>query len=384
MARKQKQLSAMEGRHRRGALFGEDQILRGTTFKKSRTLVEQLYANRLLVLLCLSGFILAAVTIFAVVSDQSSPVETCEIGHWCFKGRFMYACPPGRFGNSTILDNSNCSGLCEAGYECLAGSITSRGAPHGRDGGDRLCPQGYYCGIGTGDATLYPCLAGKYGTSLGLSNPECDGNCAAGFYCPEGSSSRKQIVCPPGSYCQEGSPSPVLCPEGTYGSIEGLTSPKCEANCSAEPGKYCPSGSVQDLKEDCARGHFCDGSVGPDSIKLCPEGRWGSSTGLISPDCDGPCEEGFYCLPGSIAGHSRFDLDAKTPQTTKTGAVWCPEGHFCPTNSASPFRCKNGTYGAFFGVFDPDCSGRCDPGFFCPEGSTDAQQTLCQEGTSAV
>ena len=160
--------------------------------------MEQLYANRLLVLLCLSGFILAAVTIFAVVSDQSSPVETCEIGHWCFKGRFMYACPPGRFGNSTILDNSNCSGLCEAGYECLAGSITSRGAPHGRDGGDRLCPQGYYCGIGTGDATLYPCLAGKYGTSLGLSNPECDGNCAAGFYCPEGSSSRKQIVCPRG------------------------------------------------------------------------------------------------------------------------------------------------------------------------------------------
>ena len=48
-----------------------------------------------------------------------------------------------------------------------------------------------------------------------------------------------QVQCPPGTYCMEGVRRP--CPQGTYGSSPGLSSSRCSGPCHA--GYYCPQGS---------------------------------------------------------------------------------------------------------------------------------------------
>ena len=48
-----------------------------------------------------------------------------------------------------------------------------------------ICLPGAYCLKGY----AHLCEAGHFGTSSGLSDPECEGHCDAGFYCPQGSTS---------------------------------------------------------------------------------------------------------------------------------------------------------------------------------------------------
>lgn len=53
------------------------------------------------------------------------------------------------------------------------------------------------------------------------------GECYAGFYCTLGASSPAPQddvtgnICPPGSYCEQGSPTHVYCPNGTYTNYSG-------------------------------------------------------------------------------------------------------------------------------------------------------------------
>ena len=50
-------------------------------------------------------------------------------------------CPSGRYGASEGLETSDCSGTCEAGYFCIAGSISPK---------NEACNQpGYHCPPGT-------------------------------------------------------------------------------------------------------------------------------------------------------------------------------------------------------------------------------------------
>ena len=43
-----------------------------------------------------------------------------------------------------------------------------------------ICPKGHFCLEGI----RYRCKAGRWGGSLGLYTPECDGLCSPGYYCP--------------------------------------------------------------------------------------------------------------------------------------------------------------------------------------------------------
>ena len=51
-----------------------------------------------------------------------------------------------------------------------------------------------YC-PGPGDGGLYTCPGGVYGNSSGLTTAACSGGCAAGFYCPPGSSTPTAMLC---------------------------------------------------------------------------------------------------------------------------------------------------------------------------------------------
>ena len=57
------------------------------------------------------------------------------------------------------------------------------------------------------------------------------------YYCEIGSNRTTEYICPAGSYCPEGSPSPTPCPAGTYSNTEGMTNSSSCTLC--DPGKYC-------------------------------------------------------------------------------------------------------------------------------------------------
>lgn len=184
----------------------------------------------------------------------------CPKGYRCFNG-IKYACLGGTYGNKIGLghDATNCSGICPAGWYCPsaithhpfqfpcgggfgnnvtndkdsivssrfcpAGSayptLTAEGyyaidsyiATGGGYGGERICPRGSYCKKGL----RYDCPAGRYGAHIGVTNSSCTGSCSAGFYCPPGSVSSRQIQCDSASvYCPKGSAQPNIVSIGYY------------------------------------------------------------------------------------------------------------------------------------------------------------------------
>ena len=81
------------------------------------------------------------------IGHYSTPEDTfprtnqtlCEIGKYCDRGT-RYNCPAGTYGSSEGLTNDQCSGLCEAGYYCPAGSTSSTANDCGSV--DKYCPAG--------------------------------------------------------------------------------------------------------------------------------------------------------------------------------------------------------------------------------------------------
>lgn len=122
------------------------------------------------------------------------------------------------------------------------------------------------------------------------------GNCSAGYHCISGSWTPAPTdgisgrVCPEGTYCPEGIPTPVKCPAGTFNNFTGL---KTEGECTrCAPGMYCLN----------------DGLVYP--------------TGL--------CDERYFCELGAIYAK---------PLDTSTGGN-CSVGHYCPVGTKLPLPCQ--------------------------------------------
>ena len=343
----------------------------------------------------------------------------CSPGYYCIEGStssYASPCPGGFYGDQTGQVDANCSGFCPAGYFCPAGSsfaterpcnVPNYFCPAGSEhpvqvskgfysvgfGNEvfeaellrvdqMICDPGYYCVLGQ----RYPCPAGTFGNSSGISSPD------SLFYLCSG-------VCPSGSYCPQGSIVPTPCPAGTYGEVEGLTDSSCSGTCFL--GHYCPIGTS--IPFPCAGGIF------------------GNCTGATDPSCRGGdgcysqagfpvvqnllaqtnfnynlCSEGYYCPEGSISSHQyecgAFDLfcppgSAAPTQvsvgfysfTTQTGSprassgmiqsaqAECEIGFFCLAGIKSP--CPPGTIGSSIGLSSTSCSALCPLGHFCLSGS---------------
>ena len=106
-------------------------------------------------------------------------------------------CAPGRFGSSPARPDGQCTGACQPGHFCPAGST---------------------------NATANKCPSGTYNPVMGSSTAAACLNC------------------PPGSFCTEAATATELCPAGRYGSATSLSSADCSGTCA--PGYYCPEGSV--------------------------------------------------------------------------------------------------------------------------------------------
>ncbi|KAJ1412983.1 hypothetical protein B484DRAFT_173156, partial [Ochromonadaceae sp. CCMP2298] len=307
-----------------------------------------------------------------------APEPPCPAGEYMqygFEGLSLPAfrcmqCGGGRYGNTSGLTSSYCSGLCTASYYCppgstaptqlqcaqsiLAGEGDSAGNGDGRgDGSGVFCPEGSGAPIaaaagrrtiGAAEAAVRlelfannsvysQVFLGGNDTSLrvlqdaGLLSRDAD----------EASASTRvgAVLCRRGHYCAAGKEVP--CPVGTYGNITGLRTALCSGVC--EDAFHCPAGAAVPVL--CPLGYYCpDGKV----PVLCPAGTYGGSRGLRDQRCSGLCSAGHYCPAGSTA----------------------------PTQQP----CPQGRYGSA-GLVNSSCSGLCTEGYFCGPGSNSSTQEMC-------
>ncbi|KAE9138231.1 hypothetical protein PF007_g1495 [Phytophthora fragariae] len=363
----------------------------------------------------------------------TSSYADCPAGHYCPAGtaEVPVPCPVGTFSSTVRLTNvtecvdctpgSFCdsvaliqpTGLCAAGNFCPRRSESAFGKTGANE--THVCPAGAYCPQGTYLPT--PCPVGTYSNDTGLVQPGdcvfCDegmycadaglvepsGLCDAGFFCKRNSTRSNPTsgvvkitvktvdsaelamyfggqACPTGSYCPQGSGSPILCPEGSYTNATG--SPTCLA---CPPGYYCPLGCNDYLTNECPIGYYCPERTQRATQFPCLPGSFGNQTRLqdISQCTSAPggtyidepaavkpkgnCRSGFYCSGGSPTG---------TPtETTATGGP-CLPGTNCPEGSAVPIVCDAGAYCS---STNTDAALPCHEGFYCVQGSYTATPT---------
>jgi hypothetical protein len=154
-----------------------------------------------------------------------------------------------------------------------------------------MCEPGHYCVAGY----KYPCAPGTYGDSVGLFHHSCSGTCHAGFFCPLASTSAREIECGhAGVYCGGGDGTANPVDDGQYTVGTGFTSGHPHEH-QQVPERVSNSTSVGQMT--CEPGNYCAGGI----KRQCPAGTFGTSTGLTTANCDGLCERGFFCPPGSTS-----------------------------------------------------------------------------------
>jgi hypothetical protein len=274
---------------------------------------------------------------YAVGGDDNNTraaQEVCPPGHYCPESLgIKLTCPPGVYGGSYGLTDAACGGECSRGQYCPEASTEPSLCPAGTYNNETgkaalsdcvVCPLGHYC---VQESHLpVECPPGQYGDQEGLESSSCStrctalasmddqtdfaniicvaSQCEAGYYCPSGSVSARQVECGDVRlYCPAGSSIPVPVDEGYYtvpapgaeGANPANTTQVAQVLC--EPGNYCVEGSKY----------------------TCPAGYYGGSFGLSTAECSGQCSPGFTCAAGSVDGRA-----------TQCGnsTVYCPTGSF--------------------------------------------------------
>ena len=337
---------------------------------------------------------------FCSAGSTSPDGVLCEPGNYCPAGAiFEVPCTPGHY--CAGFGNFEPTGLCRAGYFCILGA--SSPTPSVTDGvtGGGECPSGFYCPVGSQNATACPpgtysavsgaenvtdscvvCPERMFCGGYGLSSPS--GVCDSGYYCPLGQtvSRPSEFVCPAGYFCPAGSSEPIRCPSGFFQNQTGQDS--C-LDCPA--GYYCDNTETATVYVNdsvCPAGFYC-----PDSTRFafeyaCPEGTFSNRTGLTDSEICTPCTAGSYCdkegltepsgscEPGYFC--SKGSMVANPPDSI------CESGFFCPAGSSEPSPCPPGTINPLFRQVSSLACVPCTGGSFCQGYNASLATGLCSSG----
>jgi hypothetical protein len=285
-----------------------------------------------------------------------SGFRKCEPGHYC-ENEKRNKCPSGTFGSISGLQNASCSGLCAPGYYCPLASISSHANKCYKENGNIssknytissvYCPEGSSIPLEVPSGYYSIDINGNDDITINTNSPSkieslrvAIKKCPKGWYCP-GKSDGKRF----------------RCAGGTYGSMEGLDTSTCTGKCPA--GYYCPAGSFEPYSKPCSS----------DPTKYCP----------IGSERPLPTQEGYYAVDYIKQDASSSAFLAKTISMGGFSATTiCPAGSFCLRGISLP--CPPGRYGSIKQSINPQCSGPCREGWYCPSGSQRRQMYAC--GTS--
>ena len=245
-----------------------------------------------------------------------------------------------------------------------------------------ICPPGTFC---TGGSNVpRDCAAGTYNDESGQK--ECKA-CPAGYYCVGRTVTYLNFTCPSGHYCQVNTTQPYEfpCQPGTYNNLTGQTT---SASCvPCVPGSYCEGDGNSWPTGLCSAGWWCNGSAtsnmttthggrcqpgyycpeGSAYPKECDGGKFCDVAGLSEPK--GNCSAGYYC---------KLKASSSTP-TDETGGK-CPPGNYCPEGSTDPFPCDPGTYYGGDGATNSSACVPCTDGSFCNTSGLAAPDGQCSAG----
>ena len=331
-------------------------------------------------------------------------------------------CVAGFFGSKTSSQEErsrgSCSGRCEPGYYCVAGSISSQAQKcpagyYGSSGGhtdsscDGKCPAGFWCPSGSVSNKAHRCAAGYFGDTAGQITDTCSGRCPAGYYCPSGTTT---VGAPPTYEVQQAlnldgySPASISEPEKTLGFIQAI------AQYYGTDADAIRVVSTSALK---GGGVVIQYTVATTSVSV-RDASVTKAKNLIVRETDRQNLLTTLHTLGSLTQSSRV-AGLTTPsvsQRDSTASIACvEEDEYCPVGSSVPLKvpsgsrhvrnadgraydtipcdrgtwcingdvqkCPAGNFGASKGLQTSDCSGACSAGYFCEEGSTRAVQAEC-------
>jgi hypothetical protein len=236
----------------------------------------------------------------------------CPAGSYCVGG-VRAPCPAGRFGAAPRLNASSCSGACEQGFYCPAGSVSAT---------ERRCGSAaFFCAAGAGAPAPVP--PGYYSVDAG------DG---ANYITRVNASTPGALAPLPPPPLPLSSCARAWAAVGEAGAeaaaLAALAAPGSPLEDGLEVGVVVGAaggGATRAAALLCPPGSFCAGGV----AAPCPAGRWGGGWGEARPGCSGPCAAGYYCPPGSA-----------TPYAARCGNA----ARFCPEGSAAPLPVAVGAY----------------------------------------
>jgi hypothetical protein len=376
-------------------------------------------------------------TITAVEDGYGLPASTnynhdevlCPPGSYCKLG-IKYPCSAGFHGATFGSTDSSCDGQCDAGYFCPPASISPQEVPCGDPGS--YCPPGSslptsvspgYFSIGGSTTTrtgetiatkgsyavsgvLYTCPASRFGSREGETDPQCEGWCLPGFYCPPGSTTAGQIMCgDPGRFCPERSAAPLLTWEGYYTTewdepcrpgrwrnttnvVDPTLSPTLETSTTQTSVPLadcdlCPVGKFKSVRGDdkalcvnCPIQQYGNGDFGRKSSE--------DRTTCECERLDGGAEFDFLwfnetsaeCVSvskGFVGPHSAAKRDDS--QRVKPEQMECERGHYCV--GGLKYQCPAGYYGDQLRETRTTCAGKCSAGYYCPLGSSSPTEFKC-------
>ncbi|XP_055369802.1 uncharacterized protein si:ch211-286b4.4 [Betta splendens] len=299
-------------------------------------------------------------------------------------------CPPGHYCEKERL--TKVSGKCKAGWFCVSAAWNSQ--PFDLDNytnANCLCPAtstggrcqvGFYCPLGSTEPL--PCPPGHFCNISGLALPM--GPCSAGYYCAGGATEAKPTdgetgsICPPGTYCAEGSEEPELCPAGTFSPEQGATG---EAGCQpCTAGFYCRGPGLRTPTGPCSQGHWCPPGQTVATALPCPRGHF-CPVGSAAPE---PCLPGTYQDRDKQAAcatcEAGYFCDSRLGPTNASLLRPCPKGHYCPAGTALARQhpCPKGTFNGRQGAGSPADCAPCAAGQYCPSVGLSEPSGPCQAG----
>lgn len=158
-----------------------------------------------------------------------------------------------------------------------------------------------------------------------------------------------QLIASEGYFALEGQL--FKCPPGTYGNTTGLSSIDCSGVC--RPGYYCPAGSTSEEEIPCG------------SYQYCPKGS--SFSRFV--------RHGYYTTISNQTFNDKSEYQEMKPLNRQSQEYECEMGHFC--HRAVRYPCFPGTYGDRIGETKFNCTGLCEEGYYCRQGSTSARESRC-------
>ena len=364
-----------------------------------------------------------------LTSSEPSPCPVGTYGVYAGAPNATVGCHPCPAGTYCPVEASTLEMAipCPRGFYCPAGSdeptpceLRSYSFMEGARNSSQctLCPKGHFCRVPTdfqaasaGDFSMIPHRGGQ-----GIYCPE-GRNCYA---CPAGTYSggevndasgaaygslretallyslRQCLNCTAGHYCPERSHVPTACAAGKYQPYMGAFDVE---NClPCDPGYACPeTGSTASDHVVCSPGHYCPpGTVNPDDFP-CPAGKYSDSVTLFHEGfrlykSDGDCKicPPFFACPEGTGGlpidyeDSSLPVGFDTAFGLRSGVemIPCEPGYYCPpgTTFSTEFPCPAGKYSDSDHIRDAEECVLCPAGFTCEEASTSSDITACAAG----